>query len=314
MKKVLLLAIALTAMAMIAIPADSEERLTFRLNLQPGERYLCSMNIDQKTAQVSDGEEQTMEQTMLFTWDYDIISRDNTGAMEILMKYVRIKSVQTFGFQTVEYDSDNPPEYIDPSMKGLRAVVGSELRVTLDPAGKLKAIAGTKEMVEKIIASLDLPDSPGIEPYLENIRQQYGDGAMKQTLERITGYFPDHPVGINDSWADTAIIDTGFPMIIESAYTLHSRQNGIAHIDLSARVVSNPEAEPIAMGQLTLRYDFEGTQSGSIEADETTGLPLKSIINHSFSGTVTPSGFPDLESSNLPISSEGRIEITFEMQ
>ena len=105
--------------------AAAEKPLNFKLNLTPGESYICAMDMSQRVTQTIEGEKQVMEQSNLVVWDYNILSKDSDGNFEIMTKYSRIKSSQKFGFQTVEFDSDNPPDYLDQSTAGIKALVGS---------------------------------------------------------------------------------------------------------------------------------------------------------------------------------------------
>lgn len=313
LKRFLILRIAGTVILMFAGVA-AEKPLGFRLNLTPGESYVCAMDMSQRVTQTIEGEEQVMEQNNLVVWNYNILSNDNDGNIEIMAKYSRIKSSQKFGFQTVEFDSDDPPDYVDQSTAGLKALVGSELNLRLSASGKVQSIDGFEEMIDKIVKELNIPDTPQKAEAMTNLRKQFGEEALRQSFEQMTAFYADKPVDIGEVWHNDISIESGFPMVIESDFTLVSRENSISEINIVSKLKSDPGSNGIDMGLFTLFYTIDGEQNGVITMDEASGLPIKSDIRQSFSGTVTVKNAQDIEEQSWPISAEGRIVITFEKQ
>jgi len=128
-------------------PLIAENPVNPKLNLVPGENYICT-------------KEQIMEQNLLIIWNYKILSKNDAGEYEISAKYSRIKSSQKFGMQKVEFDSDSPSDYVDPSMIGYKVLVGTELRMDITPDGNVKRLSGFEETIDKIIDNLNIPESP----------------------------------------------------------------------------------------------------------------------------------------------------------
>jgi hypothetical protein len=296
---------------MMTLPTFAQDKLTLKLNLQPGATYACTMEMDQTNTQTVDGEEQTLDQQMTLAWDYDVLAKDKNGISDVRLTYRKIKIRQDYGHEAAEYDSENPPDYLDPSMRGMAVLPGTQLFVQLNPEGGVVDLRGTEEMLDKMIRALELPDSPQKEMVIENLRKQFGGDAIRQSLEQITAFFPSKPVGIGDSWQNTLNLETGFPMAIQSTYTLVSRDGGRARISVQSVVSSDP-AHPMRMGPVSMAYDIDGTQTGQISADESTGLPARSESNLQFSGQVKVSGVPNEEPQSWPISASGNAVVTFE--
>jgi hypothetical protein len=292
--------------------AQGQEPLDLSLNLDSGSSYLCVMEMNQDVTQTAGGHEQMFKQELLMSWRYDVIGRNDSGDIDIKLTYTRIKVKQDFGFQSSEYDSDSPPEYIEPSMKGYGSVVGSKLDIRIGRKGDIKDLRGVDSMLDKMIEDLDLPDSPAKEEMIAAIRSQFGEDALRQSLEQITGFYPELPVRPGDQWSSEKLVTTGFPMEVVDDYTLRSRENGVATIDLSSVISSSPDSEGVRMGPVSIFYDIAGSQNGSIEVDESTGLPIRSKIDMNLSGTVKASGVPDEEPQSWPIRNDGRVVVTFE--
>lgn len=292
--------------------ARGQEPLDLSLNLEAGSGYLCVMEMSRDITQTVGGHDQTLKHEVLMSWRYDVLGSNDDGDIDIKLTYTRIKVKQDFGFQSSEYDSDSPPDYIEPSMKGYEAVVGSNLDIRIGRKGDVKDLRGVDSMLDKIIEDLDLPDSPAREEMISAIRSQFGEDALRQALEQITGFYPESPVRTGDEWSSEKLATTGFPMKVVDNYTLRYRENGVATIDLSSVISSSPDSEGVRMGPASIFYDIAGSQNGSIEVDESTGLPIRSDINMSLSGTVKASGIPDEEPQSWPIRNDGRVVVTFE--
>ena len=292
--------------------AQDQGRLDLNLNLEAKSSYLCVMELNQNVAQTTGGHDQTLRQELLMSWRYDVIETNDNGDIDLKLTYTRIKVKQDFGFQSSEYDSESPPDYIEPSMRGYGAVVGSELGVKMSKKGRIIELRGVDSLLDKMIEDLNLPDLPAKNEMIASMRSQFGEDAVRQALEQITGFYPESPVNTGDKWTSEKLVSTGFPMKVVDNFTLRSRKDGVAGIDVSSEITSSPDSDGVQMGPVRIFYDIAGSHNGSIEVDESTGLPIKSEINMSLSGTVRASGIPDEEPQSWPISTDGRAVVTFE--
>lgn len=291
--------------------AQDQGPLDLSLNLEAGSSYLCVMELNKNVVQTEGGRDQTLKHELLMSWRYDVIGTNDNGDINIKLTYTRIKVKQDFGFQSSEYDSDSPPDYVEPAMRGHGAVVGSELGVVISRKGQIIELQGVDAMLDKMIEDLDLPDSPAKNQMIASMRSQFGEDDLRQTLEQITGFYPELPVEPGDKWTSETLVSTGLPMKVVDNYMLRSRRNGVADIDVSSVITSSPDSEGVRMGPVSIFYDITGTHTGSIEVDESTGLPIRYELDMTFSGTVIASGIPDMEPQSSPIRVDGRTVVTF---
>jgi hypothetical protein len=307
-----LVRITIAAIFALTSSITAQEKLNLRLNLAPGgSTYTCTMDMNQTNTQTVDGEEQRLEMQMLLVWDYDVIGKGDDANTEINLTYKRVKIFQDYGHEAAEYDSDNPPNYLDPSMKGMATLPGTKLLIRMKSDGRVTDIQGIDEMLDKMIAAMALPDTPQRDMMVANLRQQFGAEGIKQSLEQITAFYPPKPVSTGESWQNSITMVSGFPMEIKSTYTLKSRENKRAIIDVVSDVSSNPQ-KTMAMGPLTMAYDIKGSQNGQIIVDEVSGLPTRSDLKLQFSGTVRVSGVPDEEPQSWPLSASSNVVVSFE--
>jgi hypothetical protein len=314
MNKFLLISgvIALSLVSLFASESRSDQPLELRLILTEGDSYECVMVLTRDMTQNIDGDEQKLNQELSISWNYEISGVTDDGIIDLKMTYKRIRIKQDFGFSQSEYDSDNPPSYIEPSMKGYVTLIGSVLEVSLNDKGDVVRLSGAEDLIDRMVAEIDLPDSPMKDQMISGIRSQFGEVALRESLQQITSFYPATHVSAGDQWSSEKSLYTGFPMRILSRYTLISRDDGLAEIKVESEIAAGDDSSGIEMGPVNIFYDIAGTQNGIIEVDETSGLPVKSEMEMGFEGTVNVSGLPGGESRSWPIKADGRVAVTFE--
>lgn len=291
---------------------QAADRIDLKLDLVPGTHYICTMQTNQSVTQTVDGFDHTMNQEMTIRWNYDVIGKDGQGNYDIKLTYSGIKSKQSMEERTVEYDSDNPPAYLDPSMKSSEAMIGSELELKISTSGKTVAINGADSLVAEMIAALALPSSPRNDAFIKDLSDKFGAKALTQSMDQITSYIPIKPVRVGDSWKSETTMNFGFPMRIVSEYSLVSVEDSVVIVHDSSNVITNPDDNKVITGELSMAYDITGTQTGSIEIDKITGLPIRSQLDLNSNGDVTVSGMQGKEPQKWPQKISGTVIVTFE--
>jgi hypothetical protein len=303
----------IVALMFMVQAANAEDKVSLSLKLEKGDSYISTIDMTQTNKQTINGEEQVLTQQMLMSYAYNVTSKNKAGEMDIKLTYKHVKVSQDYGHQVTAYDSEKPPDFLDPSMKGLASLPGTELFVKLDSRGKVIEIEGINGMLDKMIAAMEIPNSANKDAILADLRKQFGDDAIRQTIEQITWFYPEKPVAIGESWIAYNDLKAVFPMTTSSTYTLKSSQNGQAQIDLVSDIKSDT-TQPISMGQLEMKYDIAGSQDGSMNVDLTSGLPLSSTVNLNYDGYIHVSGVNDDPPQSWPISAIGTVTITFRKQ
>jgi len=290
----------------------ADELIDLRLRLNDGDSYSCVMEMTQNVSQTIDGDRQTLKQRMKTAWTYNVTGVDDIGVCDIEMIYDSIRVVQDFGFHTTEYDSQNPPSYIEPAMKGYTVLAGSRLEMRIDSGGRVLGMSGAEELIDKMLAEMDLPDSPVKDRIVSSLRMQFGEQALSESIAQLTSFYPPVPVKPGDTWSSEMTIETGFPMRIKNEYDLLAVDDGSAVIKVESMISSSADSAGINMGFVNIRNEIAGTQSGTTEVDITSGLPVRSKIDMEFEGSVHVSGISDKEPRSWPIKADGSVVVTME--
>jgi hypothetical protein len=180
--------------------------------------------------------------------------------------------------------------------QGFAALPGQKFSFDMTPEGRVTRVAGVDAMLDHVVKSIQIPVPGAREQLREQMKQQFGDKAMKEMMEKMFATFPDGPVGVGESWSRTITLTSGFPMILENTWTLEDRSGGIAKIRCDSKIKPSPEAKPMEIGPMNLTHRLSGTQHGTTEVDEATGWPVRAELHQDLSGTIRVSGLPGMAS------------------
>lgn len=280
------------------------EKIQLRLNLEEGKSYKARMVTDQQITVA--GQKQPQSIGFGFTHHVKEVRDDGTAVVQITYDSVQFKQQGPTG--SIEYDSANPPANLPAMAKGFAALVGQGFTMEVTPTGKVTKIEGAGEMISNMLKQMDMPMPSARATLEEKMKEQFGDDALREMMEQMTAIYPGEPVGIGGSWTKRMVVSKGFPIIMDNTWTLKSRQDGVAVVDVQSKVAPNPSAGPMDMGMVKIGHQLSGTQSGTLELDEATGWTLRSTLQQKLAGKMTVTGGPQ-GSQTAPISIDSTIRI-----
>jgi hypothetical protein len=272
-----------------------------RLRLQQGQSFGVLWTMEQEITQQLPQFEQKMSQTIRMGYTHDVLQIDAAGAAVMTCTYHSVFCKLDGPMGVVEYDSSNPPDFVPPAARGFAALIGESFTATIAADGTVTDIQGVGQMLDRMVERLELPPGPMGDSLKGQLRRQFGDQALREGLERMMAIYADRPVVVGDSWTKQVALSVGMPMILENAWTLKDRRDGMAIIDLRSSVKPNPEAPPLEMGPMKIRYALSGEQTGIIEIDEATGWTVRGKLTQHFSGDMTMEAGPDAPQAPGPI-------------
>ena len=139
--------------------------------------------------------------------------------------------------------------------------------------------------------------------------KQFGDDSMRQMMENLSRYFPDHPVAIGDTWQIKTDIGVPYPMSMDNRFTLRKLTDREAVIDGTSTIKPGPNAAEDGMemmdGKLTM--ELTGEQSGQIIVDRKTGMILSSNVIQHITGTSTMTTQHSDDPMVIPMTIESKV-------
>jgi len=288
--------------------AGSGEKVDLKLSLEQGKTYKLRTINDIKMTQTFQGHEMEMSQKMTFDFTFEVQTVGDGGDVTMKVTYHSVAVEMGGPMGKVEYDSANPTETEHPMVKGFAALAGQSYTMVVSTTGEVKKVEGMKEIMDRMIESLDLPEEQRKEAIRGQFENMFGDQAAVEMMGQMFVMFPDRPVGVGDSWSKTITMTKGMPMTVEHDWTLKERKDGVAVLAAESVIKSNPDAGPIDMGPMKITMDIAGEQSGTAELDESTGWIVGGRMTYRVSGDQKIEGGPAEEASEtIPLSMEATI-------
>lgn len=233
------------------------------------------MGMDQNT---------TMNQETEVEYVINKIAADGSTDLTMTTKNVMVE--QSMPMMSIVFDSKNPERNEPAEMANtFKNVVGHQYEVSLDANGKVKSIESESGMFD---GAFD--DNPQGAAIAEQMEGMLGKQAMQQAFDRLTGFYPEQPVKVGDTWNVKSEISAGMQLKTDINYTLKSRSNGIAVITFDGDLMTDPNGEPLEMMGMSIKYNLKGKQTGEMTVDEKTGWAITSEGVQEMKGTVGMSG------------------------
>ena len=185
--------------------------------------------------------------------------------------------------QNQSFTSDTASlEMVDPMSKVLAGLSDKKFSAKITRKGIVQEVMGLEEMVKK--ATEGMPGGPAAS---EQISGSFGDDGLAKNLETTTDIFPDGEVKEGDSWTKTQYTSTGLPLISTTTYTLKTMVDGVATIEVSAVLETDPENAQTSMQGLDATQFYEGTRTGTLTMDVTSGWVTAGNLKDDIVGSIT---------------------------
>jgi len=285
-------------------------KVDLRLKLQEGKTYKLRMVNEQNTKMTVHDREMETSQKMATEFAFDVQKVDGAGDATIEVTFQRVSTEMESPMGKISYNSDNPTEAGHPAVQAFALMAGQSYTIVISDKGEVKKVDGMQEIMTRMLDSLNIPDDRMKETMKGQFENMFGEKATVEMTGQWFGMYPDQPVGVNDSWSKTVFESSRMPLIVENKWTLQERRDGNAVLGAESVIKTNPDAEPMEMGQMKLTTNFTGTQTGTYEIDESTGWIVSSRITQTISGEQRIEGGPAKEGSmTIPMSMESIITL-----
>jgi hypothetical protein len=222
-KSVLLFAVILS-IAMLTSCVNNQIGLGF--NVKKGEKYRVKQVSEQKTTQNMGGQKMETKQTTETVYIYEVTDIDSGGIASIKVIFDSI-SVRTEGSMgSFQYDSNKDKGNGSPLTAVYDGMIGQGFAFRIDKSGKVVSIEGMDRLMNELIDKMDIQDPALKETMVQTFKQSFGEDILKSALSQTTDVYPEGKIKVGDSWEDKQVISAGFPMEINSIYTLKEDKGG----------------------------------------------------------------------------------------
>lgn len=285
-----------------------QRQLNLLLHIKKGDSYRLEIDKNEKVVYDIKGEKTELESKMKTAYLCHVTSVDDNKNAELTVTFdtINIRNNNANNGQTLINNSPTMVRDTDKLSQVYSALIGKSFKVKVGEYGKVKQIIGMDELFKEILDELNITDKQEREEIKKDMKQNFGDKELTTRIGRITSFYPNTQVRIEDTWKKTVDISDRFPVESENEYKLRDSSDGTAEIEVKGKVRSKEGTDPIFMDNIKITYeDIDGTESGTISVNEESGLIRRAEMQSKYSGKIKyTSSDPNMGTQAFPISVE----------
>lgn len=259
---------------------------------------VTTMHMDQKMM----GQAMKMDQEMIYDGTYDVGAMSSDSSFEVTLIYTRVRTTQNMMAPTAKvtkFDSDVRDTLTEAEDQAMyNEILNQPMKMKISKEGRVLEFSGMYDAVKKALAS-----SEGDTKMAEEMAGQFTDDNMKGTMEYMFRIYPEGKVNAKDSWEIEQKYEAGYPIKIQSKYLLEGEKDGRIILANTGTISTNKGGKGLS-SMLATMIDLSGDQTGTIELDLKTGLPLVNSTKMNIAGEMNMMG------AKFPISMSTTSKVT----
>ncbi len=287
--------------ALILIGA-AKESIVLQFALEENKVYKQDVSIENTIKQSFGMQEMVVESSIRSSTYFELVQREaNGGLYDIWYADLATESKMDGMEQNISSDDDSTP-----LGAVLGALVEKKFQVEIDNKGEVGTVSGLEEILSEAMEGTDAAALP----MAEMIETSYGEPGLIRNLEMTLNIFTDEKLKKGKQWKTTQLSNSGFPLILETTFTLKSLEGGVLHIDVYSDISVDPDNADTNLQGMDATIFLEGERKGSLEVEAATGWILSGEYNDDIAGSIRledSAQFP--EGLTVPLEIASRIHI-----
>jgi hypothetical protein len=252
-----------------------------QLNLTVGDTYSQISHTSSITSQDIHGLASESKTSFGGEMSYKVMDKNETS-YNIEVKFMSIFLTMNSESEELSASSDNTDtDNIFGRM--LKEMTNSSFRITMTKSGRVTKVE-MGSFYDHILDSFD--DLPELVKHrmIYQLKQSFGEKALKGSIEMITAIFPEEPVGVSKKWTNEIRLEALMGSDMKNTYQLTEFNEDYAIIELNSQTKTDENNSFIKInGELT-RLTMNGTMKSTIKIDSKTGWIINSNMIQDFTG------------------------------
>lgn len=275
----------------VMITGCTRHKETLWFDFIPGEVHEYKVTTTQAIKQTMLGKTMEMTQTVTMIYQFHVIEVDkhNIATIEVIYSEVGLESFGPFG--SVVYKSWDHEGEIPSVAQAFAVLQDKSIIMRLSPYGKVLGIAGTELIIDEMVAVFAMNnDSTYLAKARSDFRNQFGNKAVIEAMEKVFPVYPDRPVGIGDAWGTQIIVTRKLPMIINNSWHTQNLSDDVFTFNIYGIIETNPYVKLTDIPGADLMYKFRGTKEGVLLIDVSSGWMIEGAIDQYVEGMAVIKG------------------------
>jgi hypothetical protein len=280
---------------LILFSCENKEKITLQYNFKQGEVLKQNMVMSTDIVQKFIDQEMKISLTMGTKMTFDVKeSRENSYILEVNYKELKIEvSIPGMEAGKVTFDSNTDEDVATQTNLGpmFKAIIDKPFEVVMNKTGKVESVTGVDAFLEAMLNTFDENVSDDVRQQMAvQFGSQFSEEAFKSQFEQNTGYLPDKPVGVGDSWNNqiTTMV-SNFKLNTNTTLTLKNIEGDVVNLNIEG-TLSVPEEYEQEVNGIKTKTSLKGTQKGTLKVNKDTGWIISSDIMLNFNGEIEVGG------------------------
>lgn len=160
-------------------------------------------------------------------------------------------------------------------------------QVEMNTVGRVLTVNGLDELFAASVKGLaDFSDEQKAQ-VVGQVKQAYGDQALKGSIETITAIYPEAAVAEGDSWQSVVQLESGMAATQTSTYTFKGQEGGFYLVTGQGTIETADKDAYIQSNGMDMKYDLKGTMTSELKIDQASGWVSEAKIEQAISGKAT---------------------------
>lgn len=277
----------------------SAQQVVLRPHNEEGSQLVYRVTLQQETQMPGLGSE-VINQTETMRWTVQSVAPDGDATITVTTEHTSVELVGLAGNEFYDSDSDDAPA--TPAAQLAAARVGLSYSMVMGADGRVKAVQGTEQLIEVMLASLP-PEAEAM------VEQMFNEDVLMQQMSQV---FPTDPVGPDDSWQNSTsttnpmfgTMTTNLTFVLDGVEQRDGRT--VALISITGEIVfGDASGGPLAgLGDVVIG-DTE--MLGTMTFDVDRGVILSNDTTNNVTVTVSVAG-QSMSVTTATVSSQELIE------
>ena len=286
--KFLIYFLSLTLGLISASCGSSKKAISYQLGLEKGDDMMYRQTQESTTRINVMGMDQTTTNKQELEYQLRVTDIAENKETKIETTFKNIKMDQNSAMSSLSYDSKNPEKSkSNPTAEIFDNMLGQTIEIVIDQQGNVKQVQGADALIEKMFAGMDQPEMADMKSLMKT---QFGGDVFAQSIAQLGQFYPDKAVKTGDSWTKVTKLTTPMAMEVITDYTLTGRKKGVSTISFTSTIATDPNAEGMSFGGMSMKYDLKGKQTGTMLVNEKSGWVNNSSGNLTMDGNMNITG------------------------
>jgi hypothetical protein len=287
MKKYFLL---LAASAIFQTSFAQKQILGF--HLQPGETYDFLQQSFTSVKEDVNGQKVNVDISLSGKTSFKIIDlKDSVYDMDV--RYEKIAMTMKLPTGDVNFNSDKHGDS-DIFSSILGTLIGKPFIIRMTEAGKIIEVKNIDSVFGGIFDKFPKLTTEQKEQIQTQLKQSYGEKAIKGSFEMITSIYSTQAVEKGDTWTVNTKLESTMATSLVTTFEFKDKEGKYNIITGDGKLQSTDKDTYSEVSGMPTKYDLTGTMTSTLKVDNKTGWIIEATVNQKMGGTADIKDNPKL--------------------